>query len=112
MEGDKLTLNDVSNVVYFTDKPDRKTGQMSLGEFIEGWKAQEKSINTDPPNAVLSIMGENGNENTVVVLQNPSVDANSVSFEVKTLKGTVPKDFKQSSLFIDPINQNGQWTGT
>lgn len=110
MEGDKLTLNTVPYVAYFAFKPEQKKGQMSLGEFVEGWKAQENSINTDPPNIVLSIhvMGKNEKENFVVMLQNPSiVGPNRASFTINMLKGTVPKDFKQFSLFIGPIEQ---WT--
>ncbi len=112
VEGDTLTLNNVPSVVYFTDRPDRKTGHIKLQDFLAGWKAQEDSLNNNPPNAVLSVLDGEGNQNTVVVLQSPTVEGNDISFKIKTLEGTAPKKFKAASLFIDPINRAGPWTGT
>jgi len=33
LKGDTLTLNGVPNVVYFTDRPARKAGHMSVSKF-------------------------------------------------------------------------------
>ncbi len=35
LKGDTLTLNGVPNVIYFTDRPARKVGHISVSEFIE-----------------------------------------------------------------------------
>jgi len=51
-------------------------------------------------------LSENGNKNIVVELQNPSVEGNVISFKLKILQGTEPKEFKESSLFIDGV-ENG-----
>ncbi len=35
LKGDTLTLNGVPNVIYFSDRPNRIAGHLSLLEFIE-----------------------------------------------------------------------------
>jgi len=35
LDGDKLTLNGVPNVIYFSDRPDRVAGHLSLKKFVE-----------------------------------------------------------------------------
>ena len=112
VEGDTLTLSNVPGVVYFTDRPNRKSGQMMVSDFLSGWSANSDDLKNNPPNAVLSIMGEKGNQNIVVVLANPQFDGEHLSFEIKSLTGEAPKEFKSATLFIDPVNQNGMWTGT
>ena len=112
VEGDTLILSNVPGVVYFTDRPNRKSGQMMVSDFLSGWSANADDLNNNPPNAVLSIMGEEGNQNIVVVLENPKYDGEHLSFKIKSLKGNAPKEFKSATLFIDPVNQNGMWTGT
>ncbi len=38
LDGDTLTLNGVPNVIYFSDRPERKAGHISLKEFIDSWQ--------------------------------------------------------------------------
>ena len=106
LEGDTLTLNGVPNVIYFSDRPARKAGHMSVTKFIANWDNVPESFKADPPNAGLSIMSENGNKDITVELQNPSVEGNVIKFKIKKLQGTAPKEFKESSLFIDEA-ENG-----
>ena len=113
LDGDTLTLNGVPNVIYFSDRPARIAGHMSVSKFVEMWDRWNNSFKEDPPNAVLSILGENGTENIVVVLENLTVKGNDISIKIKKLQGTAPKEFKESSLFIDLVeNGNGGWIGT
>ena len=53
LDGDKLTLNGVPNVIYFSDRPARKAGHLSVSEFIEMWDKGVDSFKADPPNATL-----------------------------------------------------------
>lgn len=112
VEGDTLILSNVPNVIYFTDRPNRKSGHMMVSDFLTGWSANADDLSNNPPNAVLSIMGVDGNQNIVVVLENPQYDGEHLTFKIKNLKGEAPKEFKSATLFIDPVNQNGMWTGT
>ncbi len=55
LKGDTLTLNGVPNVIYFSDRPARKAGHMSVSKFVEMWNKQSDSFKADPPNATLSL---------------------------------------------------------
>ncbi|GJM14873.1 MAG: hypothetical protein DHS20C13_02000 [Thermodesulfobacteriota bacterium] len=99
----RLTLNDVPLVVYFTDRPARISGQLSIEVFAQGWNQGPDSFKADPPNATLSILAKDGNQNIVVQLSEPNVKVKggSISFKVRVLDGELPETFGHSSLFID-----------
>jgi len=101
LDGDTLTLNGVPNVVYFTDRPARKAGHMSLSEFIEMWNKGSDSFKSDPPNATLSVLKKDGAKNIVVELMTVEQKSGSVVFKVAVLEGMLTESFKMSSLFID-----------
>jgi hypothetical protein len=103
LEGDRLTMRGVPNVVYFSDRPNRIAGHMSVEKFIEVWGSQSQSMKADPPNAVLSVLDQSGQENAVVELLSISKEGGSVLFNVKRLDGGAPLKFESSSLFIDQI---------
>lgn len=98
-----LTLKDVPLVVYFSDRPHRISGQLSIQVFQQGWREGPDSFKADPPNATLSILTEDGVNNIVVELSEPNVmvKEGTISFKVKTLQGVIPKSFGSSSLFVD-----------
>jgi hypothetical protein len=102
-ENGRLTLNDVPLVVYFSDRPARISGQLSIQVFEQGWRQGPDSFKADPPNATLSILSEDGNKNIVVELSEPDVKVKEgkISFKVRVLDGDLPKTFEHSTLFID-----------
>lgn len=101
LDGDKLTLNGVSNVVYFSDRPARIAGHMSNVAFLDKWHKGASNFDSDPPNATLSILDDESS-NSVVELMNPELNKDgSLSFQIKVLRGEVPKSFKAASLFVD-----------
>jgi hypothetical protein len=97
----KLTLDNVPLVVYFSDRPKRIAGHMSLERLIDSWNKGSDSFKKDPPNATLSIFDENGNKNIVLELQKPIMSGKTISFNVRALQGSVPSEFAACSLFID-----------
>ncbi len=101
LDGDTLTLNGVPNVIYFSDRPARKAGHMSLSEFIEMWNRGSDSYKADPPNATLSILDKAGAKNIVVEILSVEQKSGSVVFKVAVLEGTIPCHFKAGSIFID-----------
>lgn len=103
-EGDTLTLKDVPLVIYFSERPDRIAGHMSLKKFVDGWNKGSDSFKSDPPNATLSIFNEDGNKNVVVELLNPQIKGDILSFKIRLLEGSLPKSFDVSSLFIDDVD--------
>jgi len=101
LEGDTLTLNGVPNVIYFTERPDRVAGYISLSNFIEMWDKGVDSFKADPPNATLSVLKKDGAQNVVVELKSAELKSGSVIFKVAVLESGEPGSFKTSSLFVD-----------
>jgi len=109
LDGDTLTLNGVPNVLYFSDRPNRIAGHMSVSEFIEMWDKGDDSFKADPPNATLSVLTKEGTGKKVVIeLMSVKQKSGSVVFKVAVLDGKLPHRFKISSLFIDSIILGGQ----
>jgi len=105
-DGKTLTLKGVGPTLYFSDRPERITGQLRTSEFVGHWTKGSDSFASNPPNATLSVFGAKEVSSTVVVLTNPKLDRNTLSYTVKILEGKVPASFKESSLFIDIF---GRW---
>lgn len=107
-ENGRLTLKDVPLVVYFSDRPARLSGMLSIEVFAQGWDKGSDSFRADPPNATLSILGKDGANNIVVELSNPDVKVKegSISFKGRVLQGEMPKSFGNSTLFIDDVESS------
>lgn len=102
----KLTLKDVPLVVYFSDRPHRISGMLSLEVFAQGWDQGPDSFKADPPNGTLSIMGKDGATNVVIELSDPNADVmkGSITFNVRVLEGQIPENFGTATLFVDSQN--------
>src|SRR4029453_5901624 len=105
-DGKTLTLNGVGPTLFFSDRPERITGQLSTSDFVGHWTKGADSFSANPPNATLSVFGAKEVSSIVVVLTNPKLDRNRLSYTVKILEGKLPASFKESSLFIDIL---GRW---
>jgi len=101
LKGDTLTLNGVPNVIYFSDRPNRIAGHMSLSKFVEIWDKGVDSFKADLPNATLSVLTKDGAENVVVEIKSVEQKRGSVVFISAVLEGTIPGHFKAGSIFID-----------
>lgn len=97
----KITLKGVPSVVYFSERPGRVSGHISLSDFEGIWNDSQSKFSGDPPNAALSVLGHDSAQNAVIELLTAEVKDNSVSFKIKILQGKVPESFGPSSLFID-----------
>jgi hypothetical protein len=102
-EGQTLTITGVPSVTYFSDRPYRIAGHITLEKFVELWGEGSDSFKTDPPNATLSILGKNGNTDVIIELTNPLLIENGVSFKIIILEGAIPGSFNSTALFIDPF---------
>jgi hypothetical protein len=107
--GDTLTLRGVTpSTLYFSDRPQRVTGQMATTDFVDLWAIGDNSFESDPPNAVLSFLepGADVPEDAVVVLKEPELDgAGHLSYSIEVLEGTVPTQTGPVTLFIDPFGR-------
>ncbi|MCB1485955.1 MAG: hypothetical protein KDJ88_00695 [Bauldia sp.] len=106
---DMLTLDGVPLVVYFTDRPYRQAGQMSLEDFMALWQGDAEDLSKDPPNAELAVYSPGGDTHSVLIVNQPEVGDGSLSFHVKILDETLPATFGHATLFIDafPCAVNG-----
>lgn len=97
----RLALEGVGSTLMFTDRPARLDGHMHTANFLKGWDEGPDSFSSDPPNAVLSILGKDATTNVVVELTNPRLEGTTVSYDAKASDGTIPASFETASLFID-----------
>ena len=105
-EGGVLTLNGLApTTLMFSDRPDRVTGHVPSDEFLDSWGEGEDSFADDPPNAVLSIFQKEEVHDVVVVLSEPELDGDQMSYSVAILDGEMPTSGGPSSLFIDVIGR-------
>jgi hypothetical protein len=100
-DGHKMTLSDMApHVVWFTERPDRKSGHIALKAFLKGWETGENSFKADPPNAVLTLMDASDSP-SIIVIRNPIYKDNSLTYDVEILDGSIPKSGGPVSLVID-----------
>jgi len=111
-DGEILTLEGVSTVIYFSDRPERIAGHMGAAEFVALWDEGENSFLADPPNATLSILLDEGVDNVVLELTDADLMGDVVTFTVNVLEGELPENIGAASLFVDafPTAVNSQIT--
>ena len=56
-DGKTLTLKGVGPTLYFSDRPERITGQLRTSEFVGHWTKGSRQLCLNPPNATLSVFG-------------------------------------------------------
>ena len=105
-DGGKLTLHTVApSTLFFSDRPDRVTGHVSSEEFVQTWGDGEDSFASNPPNAALSIFGDDEIHDVVVELYEPVLASGDLTYRVDVLDGELPASGGPSSLFIDVIGR-------
>ena len=80
VSGDAFTLSVPANssTAWFTDRPDRNAGTMTVADLVSTWSAQ--GFDTDPPNAAVVVTVNGEQHQHVVELSNPRVEGGMVSF--------------------------------
>jgi hypothetical protein len=98
-----VTLHGLADsTVYFADRPRREIGHIPSSRFVELWAAGVNSFAVDPPNAVISFLDEaGGTSDAVVVLREPKLEGDELTYRVDVLEGTLPAESGPCSLFID-----------
>jgi hypothetical protein len=99
-----LTLQGVGGTtLFFSDRPERVAGNMKTSAFVPFWSKGKDSFLSDPPNADLSILEGSELKQVVLVLQEPELNGNDLSYTVKVVSGEVPEKGSDVSVFIDII---------
>lgn len=114
LQADDKTLRLVNvsqQAIWFSDRPVRKAGHLSLNDFMKEWTAAAgpNNFSQDPPNATLSVYqpGKDDNTLTVVEISEPKVEGKDLVYAYKLIEGQMPKTGTAPSLFIDWIGVGG-----
>lgn len=100
----KLTLTGVSPAtLFFSDRPERIAGNMKTTAFVPFWSKGKDSFLSDPPNADISILEDDKLQQIVVVLKDPVLSGDDLTYTVKVLEGEMPAKGADVSVFIDVI---------
>ena len=111
--GDKTLrlVNVGQQTLYFSDRPARIAGHLTMPAYMDEWKASEGKDNfaSDPPNATLSVYESGHNENTLTVVEisHPVMDGKDLVYNYKLIEGAMPKAAGPTALFIDWIGVGG-----
>jgi hypothetical protein len=101
-----LTLKEPALMtLFFSDRPERLTGQLRNDLFAKLWNEGSNSFKDNPPNAALSIFDPGGQPvQAILVLSNPRLDGRDILYDARVLEGRVPAQGSESTLFIDGYN--------
>ena len=114
-----LQLNDISDkTILFSDRPDRIVLSGSTSDFIDNWSKGIDSFAVVPPNAVLVVDEQERQQDIAIIeLFNPVYDSEKKVLKYEIIPDnatsiTLPNEFGQTTIIIDPINNPCPWTGT
>jgi hypothetical protein len=82
-------------------------GHLTSKQFVDLWGEGENSFAADPPNAVISFLSDDDEapEDAIVVLKDPGLEGDKVTYTVKVLEGKLPARGESCSVFIDPFGR-------
>ena len=104
-------INIGQQTLYFSDRPVRIAGHVTMPAYMDEWKAGEgpNNFSANPPNATLSVYEARRNENTLAVVEisHPVIDGKDLVYKYKLIKGPMPKAGGATALFIDWIGVGG-----
>jgi hypothetical protein len=107
LQGDLLTLTGVTpNSIIFADRPIRAAGHQLTADVIADWGSGDDSFTKNPPNATISVLSKDGAvKDAVVVLKNPKLEGDKLTFNVQTLEGDLNGADGPAAVFIDIIGR-------
>lgn len=104
-------INVNQQTFYFSDRPKRVAGNITMPAYLDEWTAVAGPDNfaNDPPNATLSVYEGSRQDNTLAVVEisHPVVEGKDLIYKYKVIEGKLPKEGGATSLFIDWIGAGG-----
>jgi len=104
-------VNVSPQTIYFTDRPVRKAGHVTMPAYMEEWTAAAgpNNFSKDPPNATLSVYepGQRDNTLTVIEISQPRLEGKDIVYAYKLIEGKMPRTGGAVALFIDWIGPGG-----
>jgi hypothetical protein len=107
LQGDLLVLDGVTpSAIIFADRPVRSVGHQPTADVIAEWGSGDDSFTKNPPNDTVSVLAKDGSvKDAVVVLKNPKLEGDKLSFSVQTLEGDLTGGDGPAAVFIDIIGR-------
>ena len=107
LQGDTLVLTGVTpSSIIFADRPVRAAGHQTTADVIAEWGSGDDSFAKNPPNATVSVLSKEGSvKDAVVVLKNPKLEGDKLSFSVQILEGDLASADGAAALLIDIIGR-------
>lgn len=107
LQGETLVLTGIApSSIIFADRPVRSAGHQPTADVIAEWGLGDDSFAKNPPNATVSVLGKDGSvKDAVVVLKNPKLEGDKLTFSVQTLEGDLAGADGAAALFIDIIGR-------
>ena len=101
-DGKVLTLkNPAQNTVLFSNRPQRIVRTIDNLEFLRIWKDGRNSFKKDHPNSAISYVESNGKISLAIVENYDfKISKNYLSYKVKILSGTLPKNLKDITILL------------
>jgi hypothetical protein len=104
-------INVGQQTLYFSDRPVRVAGHLTMPAYMDEWKAGEgpNNFSSDPPNATLSVYEPGSHENKMVVVEisDPVIEEKDMVYTYRLIEGTMPNGGGATALFIDWIGVGG-----
>ena len=98
----RITLHGIgSDTRWFSDRPYRMTGTVTTQVFVSEWSRGADNFAENPPNAVVAMNNEDGVDELVVVLEDPRLDGDDLSYAVTVLDGRLLPGEGSVAVFID-----------
>lgn len=104
-DGELRLKNITPTTLYFSDRPDRIVGRVTTQEYIDHWSVGDNNFESDPPNAVISVLNGEEAEDITVVLTNPILEGADLVYNVEVLDGSTNMVGGEVALFIDVIGR-------
>ena len=84
----------------------RAAGHQLTADIIADWGTGDDSFTKNPPNATVSVFSKDGSvKDAVVVLKNPKLDGDKLTFNVQILEGDLVGGDGAAAVFIDIIGR-------
>ncbi len=105
--GSAITLSGLTPTLYFASRPSRDVGLLPTEDFVALWSGGEGSFAADPPDATISFFDrllqrdETPPDDVTVVLRDPVLLGDAVTYAIDVVSGSVPADTGGCSVFID-----------
>ena len=102
----RITLHGVSaTTLWFSDRPYRLAGHTPTPEFVSQWGIGADNFAENPPNALLSMFDDDVVNDVVLILSDPRLDSDDLSYAIDLSEGELTPPSGPVSLFIDQIGR-------